>query len=62
MKLSNCEHGSEDFGSIKDWEFLAHLTILSASQECLCSMELVRNLLSWRLFDADFMVKYVIKT
>jgi hypothetical protein len=37
----SCEHGDEPSGSIKCEEFLDYLSVLSASQEGLCSMELV---------------------
>jgi hypothetical protein len=36
----SCEHGNEPVSSIKGWEFLEYLSVLSASQEGLCSMEL----------------------
>jgi hypothetical protein len=38
---SSCEHGDEPSGSIKCGEFLDQLSVLLASQEGLCSMELV---------------------
>jgi hypothetical protein len=41
---SSCEHGDEPSGSIKCGEFLDQLSVLLASQEGLCSMDLV----SWR--------------
>jgi hypothetical protein len=38
----SCEHGNEPSGSIKGGEFISWLAVwLSASQEGLCSMELV---------------------
>jgi hypothetical protein len=37
----SCEHGNEPSGSIKCGEFLDYLSLLLASQEGLCSMELV---------------------
>jgi hypothetical protein len=37
----SCEHGDEPSGSIKYGEFLYWLSVLLASQEGLCSMELV---------------------
>jgi hypothetical protein len=37
----SCEHGNEPSGSIKCVEFLDYLNVLLASQEGLCSMELV---------------------
>jgi hypothetical protein len=37
----SCEHGNEPPGSIKCGEFLNQLSVLSASQEGLYSMELV---------------------
>jgi hypothetical protein len=37
----SCGHGDELSGSIKCGEFLDQLSILLASQEGLCSMELV---------------------
>jgi hypothetical protein len=40
---SSCEHGDEPSGSIKCGEFLDQLSLLSASKEELCSMELVRT-------------------
>jgi hypothetical protein len=36
----SCEHGNEPSGSIECGEFLDWLSILVASQEGLCSMEL----------------------
>jgi hypothetical protein len=36
-----CEHGDEPSGSIKCGEFPDYLSVLLASQEGLCSMELV---------------------
>jgi hypothetical protein len=36
-----CEHGDEPPGSIECGEFLDYLSVLVASQEGLCSMELV---------------------
>jgi hypothetical protein len=36
----SCEHGNENFGSIKGREFLVSLSILLVSQEDFCSMEL----------------------
>jgi hypothetical protein len=36
-----CEHGNEPSGSIKCGEFLDKLSVLLASQEGLCFMELV---------------------
>jgi hypothetical protein len=39
-----CEHGNEPSGSIKCREFLDYLSLLSAFQEGLCSMELVIRL------------------
>jgi hypothetical protein len=36
-----CEHGNEPSGSIKCGEFLDYLSVLLASYEGLCSMELV---------------------
>jgi hypothetical protein len=38
---SSCEHGDEPSGSIKCREFLDQLSVLLASQEGLCCMELV---------------------
>jgi hypothetical protein len=38
---SSCEHGDELSGSIKCGEFIDYLSVLLASQEGLCSMELV---------------------
>jgi hypothetical protein len=38
---SSCEHGDTHLGSIKCGEFLDYLSVLLASQEGLCSMELV---------------------
>jgi hypothetical protein len=38
-----CVHGDEPSGSIKFGEFLDYLSVLLASQEGLCSMELVRG-------------------
>jgi hypothetical protein len=37
----SCEHGNETSGSIKCGEFLDYLSILLASEEGLCFMELV---------------------
>jgi hypothetical protein len=37
----SCEHGNEPSGSIKCGEFLDYLSVLLASQEGPCSMELV---------------------
>jgi hypothetical protein len=37
----SCEHGDEPSGSIKCGEFLDYLSVHLASQEGLCSMELV---------------------
>jgi hypothetical protein len=37
----SCEHGNEPSGSIKCREFLDCLSVLLASYEGLCSMELV---------------------
>jgi hypothetical protein len=37
-----CEHGNEPSGSINDRKFLDYLSMLLASQERLCSMDLVR--------------------
>jgi hypothetical protein len=37
----SCEHGDDPSGSMKCWEFLDWLSVLLASQEGLCSMELV---------------------
>jgi hypothetical protein len=37
----SCEHGNEPLGSIKCREFLDLLSVLLASQEGLCSMQLV---------------------
>jgi hypothetical protein len=37
----SCEHGDEPSGSIKCREFLDYLSVLLASQEGLCFMELV---------------------
>jgi hypothetical protein len=42
----SCEHGNEPSGSIKCGEFLDWLSILLASQEGLCFMELVSY--GWR--------------
>jgi hypothetical protein len=39
--VSSCEHGDEPSGSIKCEEFPDYLSVLLASQEGLCSMELV---------------------
>jgi hypothetical protein len=41
----SCEHGDEPSGSIKCGEFPDQLSVLLASQEGLCSMELVIYLL-----------------
>jgi hypothetical protein len=41
----SCEHGNEPSCSIKFGEFLDYLSVLSASQEGLCSMELVSSVL-----------------
>jgi hypothetical protein len=41
----SCEHGNEPSGSIKCGEFLDYLSVLLASQEGLCSMELVSFIL-----------------
>jgi hypothetical protein len=41
--VSSFEHGNEPSGSIKGREFLDQLSILLASQEGLCSMELVNS-------------------
>jgi hypothetical protein len=38
--IGSCEHGNEPLGSTKCREFLEKLSVLSASQEGLCSMEL----------------------
>jgi hypothetical protein len=38
----SCEHGNEPSGSIKFGEFLDYLSVPLASQEGLCSMELVK--------------------
>jgi hypothetical protein len=38
----SCVHGDEPSGSIKCGEFLEYLSVLLASQEGLCSMELVK--------------------
>jgi hypothetical protein len=35
-----CEHGNEPFVSIKGGEFLEYLSVLLASQEGLCFMQL----------------------
>jgi hypothetical protein len=40
--LKYCEHGNEPSGSIKYGEFLDQLSVLLASSEGLCSMELVQ--------------------
>jgi hypothetical protein len=42
---SSCEHDDEPSGSINGREFLDYLSVglLSASQEGLCSMELLRT-------------------
>jgi hypothetical protein len=40
-EAGSCEHGDEPSGSIKDGEFPDQLSVLSASQEGLCSMELL---------------------
>jgi hypothetical protein len=37
----SCEHGDKPSGFIKCGEFLDYLSVLLASQEGLCSMELV---------------------
>jgi hypothetical protein len=37
----SCEHGNEPSGSIKCGGFLDYLSLLLASQEGLCSMELI---------------------
>jgi hypothetical protein len=37
----SCKHGNEPSGSIKDGEFFNYLSLLLASQEGLCSIELV---------------------
>jgi hypothetical protein len=37
----SCEHGDEPSGSIECGEFLDWLSVLVASQEGICSMELV---------------------
>jgi hypothetical protein len=37
----SCEHGNEPSGSIKFGELLDYLSVLLASEEELCSMELV---------------------
>jgi hypothetical protein len=42
----SCEHGNETSGSIKGREFLGYLSELLASQEGLCSMELITQELS----------------
>jgi hypothetical protein len=39
--LGSCVHGNETWDSIKGAEFLDLLNVLRASQEGLCSMELV---------------------
>jgi hypothetical protein len=39
--VGSCEHGNEPSGSIKRGEFLDLLSVLLASFEGLCSMELV---------------------
>jgi hypothetical protein len=39
--VSSCDHGDEPSGSINCGEFLDLLSVLLASQEGLCSMELV---------------------
>jgi hypothetical protein len=39
----SCEHGNEPSGSIKCGEFLDYLSVLLASQEGLCSMEIVSS-------------------
>jgi hypothetical protein len=39
----SCEHGNESSGSIKCGEFLDCLSVLLASQEGLCSLELVSD-------------------
>jgi hypothetical protein len=41
-----CEHDDEPSGSIKCGEFLDYLSVLLASQEGFCSMELVSLLVS----------------
>jgi hypothetical protein len=40
----SCEHGNGPSGSIKCGEFIDYLSVLLASQEGLCSMELVSYL------------------
>jgi hypothetical protein len=42
-----CEHGNEPSGSINDEEFLDSRTYYLASQEGLCSMQLVSYLISF---------------
>jgi hypothetical protein len=39
--VGSCEHGNEPSGTIKSGKFLDYLSVLLASQEGLCSMELV---------------------
>jgi hypothetical protein len=48
--VGSCEHGNEPSCSIKCGEFLDYLSVLLASQEGLCSMELV----SYLYFDCIF--------
>jgi hypothetical protein len=48
----SCEHGNEPSASIKCGEFLDWLSVLLASQEGLCSMELV----SWYVKHVDFVI------
>jgi hypothetical protein len=36
----SCEHRNETLGTLKDEEFLDQVSVLSASQEILCSVKL----------------------
>jgi hypothetical protein len=59
-----CEHGDEPSGSIKCGEFPDYLSVHSASQEGLCSMELVSSVFcdnARRLrvtLDGDYVTRY----
>jgi hypothetical protein len=37
-----CEHGNDPYCSIEVWKFLEMLNVLSAVEEGLCSLELLR--------------------
>jgi hypothetical protein len=54
----SCENGNEPSGSIKCGEFLDYLSVLLASQEGLCSMELVSY--NFSVFERKLMFRFQI--